>query len=227
MFILGFVPLDWSGSGLVIRDHSLTDHSTLKEPTNLQLGKDSSFHLGAVHSTQKFRKFQLVHYMERTISVSSDHNIWDQIWRWSTLTGLVFSVGQTNFPFPFDKIVVPSTALLYPAYKDNNQMGCGLGQACATRLCSSIGHLEFPKFQTGFFVEWKAPLMYQDPSDINHWPWSGQSQRNATLGKCLSPLSKGIHLTEMFVKKELSTDWISRSWRNRTMKMAAQLSQLN
>ena len=28
-----------------MRDHSLTDHSTLKEPTNLQLGKDSSVHL--------------------------------------------------------------------------------------------------------------------------------------------------------------------------------------
>ena len=170
--------------------------------------------------------------MERTISVLSDHNIWDQLWRWSTLTGLVFSVDWTNiyFPFPFDKVVVPSTALLYPAYKDNNQMRSGLGQASATRLCSSIGHLEFPKFQTGIFVEWKAPLMYQDPSDINHWPWSGQSQRNATLEKCLSPLkepSKGIHLTEMFVKKELSTDWISKSWRDKTVKMAAQLSQLN
>ena len=30
------------------------------------------------------------------------------------------SVGP-KCPFPFDKIVVPSTALLYPAYKNNNQ----------------------------------------------------------------------------------------------------------
>ena len=167
--------------------------------------------------------------MERTILVWSNHNIWDQLWKWSTLTGLVVSVGQMKCPFPFDKIVVPSTAHLYPAYKNNNQMHSGLGQACATGLCSSIGHVEFPKFQTGIFVEWKAPLMYQDPSDIDHWPWSGQSQRNATLEKCPSPLkelSKGIHLTEMFIKRELTTDWISRSWRDETMKMAAQLSQL-
>ena len=189
MFILGFVPLDWSGSGLVIRDHSLTDHSTLKEPTNLQLGKDSSFHLGAVHSTQKFRKFQLVHYMERTISVSSDHNIWDQIWRWSTLTGLVFSVGQTNFPFPFDKIVVPSTALLYPAYKDNNQMGCGLGQACATGLCSSIGHLEFPKFQTGIFCWMESTL------DVPRSKW----YQSLTL---IWTISKERNLREVFKSTE-------------------------
>ena len=34
--------------------------------------------------------------MERTISVRSDRNIWEHLWRWSTLTGLVISVGQTN-----------------------------------------------------------------------------------------------------------------------------------
>ena len=59
-------------------------------------------------------------------------------------------------PFPFDKIVVPSTALLYPAY-NNNQTRGGLGQVCATGMYRSIRQLKFPKFQTGIFVEWKAP----------------------------------------------------------------------
>ena len=73
------------------------------------------------------------------------------------MTSLVISVGQTKkFPFPFDKIVVPSTALLYPAYKNNNQMHGGLGRVCATRMYCSIGQMKFPKFQTGIFVEWKA-----------------------------------------------------------------------
>ena len=66
---------------------------------------------GAFHSTQKFRKFRLVHQTERTISVLSDQNIRDQLWRWSTLTGLVVSVGRTECPFPFDVIVVPSKIL--------------------------------------------------------------------------------------------------------------------
>ena len=44
----------------------------------------------------KFRTFRLVHQMERTISVWSDRNFRDQLWRWSTLTGLVISVGQTE-----------------------------------------------------------------------------------------------------------------------------------
>ena len=46
----------------------------------------------------KFRKFRLVHQMERTISVWSDQNIRDQLWRWSTFTGLVISIGRTGMP---------------------------------------------------------------------------------------------------------------------------------
>ena len=37
------------------------------------------------------------------------------------------SVGP-NCPFPFDKSVVPSIALLYPAFKINNQTRGGLGR---------------------------------------------------------------------------------------------------
>ena len=38
-----------------------------------------------------------------------------------------------NFgPFPFDKIVVPSATLLYPAYKNNNETRSGLDWVCAT-----------------------------------------------------------------------------------------------
>ena len=54
------------------------------------------------------------------ISVRSDRNIWDHL---CTFTGGSFrpvgsfwSVGP-ECPFPFDKIVVPSTALFHPAYK--------------------------------------------------------------------------------------------------------------
>ena len=39
-----------------------------------------------------------------------------------------------NVPFHFDKIVVPSTALLYLAYRNNNQTRGGLGQVCATGI---------------------------------------------------------------------------------------------
>ena len=61
---------------------------------------------------------------------------------------------------PFDKIVVPSTALLYPAYKNNDQMRDGLRRGCATAMYCFIGHVKFPKLQTGIFVEWKAPLVF-------------------------------------------------------------------
>ena len=42
----------------------------------------------------KFRKFLLE--MERTSSVLSDWNIWEYLWKWSTLTGPVISVGPTE-----------------------------------------------------------------------------------------------------------------------------------
>ena len=60
---------------------------------------------------------------------------------------------------PFDKIVVPSTALLHPAYKNNNQTRGSLGRVCATGMYRSIGlwQVELPKFQTGIFVGWKGP----------------------------------------------------------------------
>ena len=61
---------------------------------------------------------------------------------------LCWSVGL-KCHVPFDKLVVPSTTLLYPPYKNNNQTRSGLGWVCATRMYHSIGHMEFPTFQTG------------------------------------------------------------------------------
>ena len=69
---------------------------------------------------------------------------------------LSLSVGP-KCPFPFDKIVVPSTAHLYPAYKNNNQTPRSLGRVWATGMCFFTGHVEFLKFQTGIFAELKAP----------------------------------------------------------------------
>ena len=74
------------------------------------------------------------------------------------LVRLSGSVGP-KCPFPFDKIVVPSTAVLYTAYKNNNQILGGLGRVCATGMYSSIGHVKFPKFQTWIFFEWKVPIV--------------------------------------------------------------------
>ena len=48
----------------------------------------------------KFRKIRLEHQMEPSISVWSDRNIRDQLWRWSTLTVLVISVVRAEMSFP-------------------------------------------------------------------------------------------------------------------------------
>ena len=51
----------------------------------------------------------------------------------STLTGLIISVGRTKFPFSLEKIV-PSTALLYTTYKNNNQTLGSLGRVLCKLL---------------------------------------------------------------------------------------------
>lgn len=38
-----------------------------------------------------------------------------------------------------------------------NQTSGPQGQVCATGMYRSIEHVEFPKFQTGIVIEWKAP----------------------------------------------------------------------
>ena len=83
--------------------------------------------------------------MERIISVWSDRNIWEHFWRWCNL------IGPTGFLCRVCQIVLASSALLYPAYKYNNQ----------TRgTVPWIEHVKFPKFQeTGIFVAYKAPLV--------------------------------------------------------------------
>ena len=58
-----------------------------------------------------------------------------------------FQLVRQKCPFPFGKTAVSSTILLHP----------GLGLICAARMYHSIGHMEFPKFHTGIFVEWKVP----------------------------------------------------------------------
>ena len=66
-------------------------------------------------------------------------------------------------PFQFDKIVVPSTSFLFPAYENNNQTHGGLGWVCATGMYHSIGHMKFLKFQTRFFpLTFPISLSVQD-----------------------------------------------------------------
>ena len=72
---------------------------------------------GTLLLPQKFWIFWLEIKMKQTILDWSDQNIWDHLWRWSTLTGPVILVIQTGMSlFIWQKlIVVPDTAHLYCA----------------------------------------------------------------------------------------------------------------
>ena len=107
---------------------------------------------GALSIQPKYPQLLVRNQMEWTIPVPSDRNIWDHLWKWFTLTSPLISVGPTEKSLPFDKIVVPSSVLLYPACSRNNkQTPCGLERICETGMNRSIWHVEFfrifkPKF---------------------------------------------------------------------------------
>ena len=88
------------------------------------------------------------------------------------LTDPVISVGRTKTSLTIFQIVAPSTALLYIAYKNKNKTRGGLDRVCATEtMYRFIGHLEYPKFQTGIFVKWKTPLAVNVKRwDLWNWP---------------------------------------------------------
>ena len=112
---------------------------------------------GSFPFNPKFQKFRLVHQMEWTISVWSDWNIRDQLWRWSTLTGPVISVSWAKMFHSIWQNCCPQYHSFVFSLQEN-QTCSGLGWVCATRMYHSTGHMEFPKFQTRIFVEWKVPI---------------------------------------------------------------------
>ena len=101
----------------------------------------------------KILEISVRNQIERTILVQSN---WNYHYGQSTNFDQSDQMSLSIWQFP---LVVPSTALWHPAYKNNNQMRGGLGLVCATRMYCSIGDMEFLKFQTGVFVEWKGPLV--------------------------------------------------------------------
>ena len=63
----------------------------------------------------------------------------------------------------------------------------GLGPVYATEMYRSTGHVKIPKFQTGIFVKWKAPIIYTNESMIycSHLP-------NMVSASWLRKISRGI-----------------------------------
>jgi len=70
-------------------------------------------------------------------------------------------------PFSFDKTVVPSTALLYPAYKNKNQTRSGLGRVCATGMYHPLGTWNFRNFKPEFLLNRKR---HRTVLGFQFWP---------------------------------------------------------
>ena len=115
--------------------------------------KSSSEFWGAFHSTKNFRnsawyiKWNSPFWFGPT-------RIFGPLWpvQLSRLVGL-------KCPFPFDKIFVPSTALLYPARKNNDLRHGGLGQFCATQCTVPLGTCNFRHFKLEYLLNESAPYL--------------------------------------------------------------------
>ena len=85
--------------------------------------------------------------MARTISVRSNRNTWDHLWRWPPLRQARSSLSIVpKCPFPFDKIVVRSAAPLSPADNYNNQTRGWLGSGLCNGMYRSIGLVKLTNF---------------------------------------------------------------------------------
>ena len=120
----------------------------------------------AFHSAKNSRSFR-GNQMDLTILVWPGQNIKVVPYDWSCLL-------DWNVPFHFTNLLSPLLffCILVTTWQYNNQMCGGFGWICKTRVYSFIGHIEFTKFQTVIFVEWKVP---QIQSMIGNWCLSAVS----------------------------------------------------
>ena len=110
------------------------------------------------------------------ISVCSDQNIRGQLWRLSTWTGQVISVGPTEMPLSIWQNLlspVPLFSILLTRIITKRAVAYVVGRVCATGMYRSIGHVELPKLQTGIFVEWKATYQLTVQIPNNRYGYTG------------------------------------------------------
>ena len=90
------------------------------------------------------------------ISVQSDLNIWDHL---LFEGGPLISDGRSdrNIPFHLTKLLSPVPLFCILLARTITKRSGGLGRAGETGMYRSIGRVEFPKFLTTIFDEWKAP----------------------------------------------------------------------
>ena len=92
--------------------------------------------------------------------------------------------------FALGKIVVPSTALLYLTYKNNDQTRGGLGRVCATRMCHSIqGTWNFRNFKLKFLLNGKHPCIIKTNSSRPEEPTSNHCQSCIARHLCFHKLA--------------------------------------
>ena len=95
-----------------------------------------------------------------------------------------------------------------------NQTRGGLGRVCATGMYRSIEHVEFPKFQTGIFVEWKAPLV-TSPTRFNSHQGHLQQRQNSCW-TCGSKSHISRHCTKPTKPPNKKTPEVCRNFNNFT-----------
>ena len=123
--------------------------------------------LSAFHSTPNSRNSGC-YVIEWTISIWSDQNIRDQLWRWSSLTGLVINVPshlrKLSSPVPLFRILGRTITKCTVAWVWSVQPKCTI----------SLSMWNFRNFKLEFLLNGKHPFAY---IEILCWaPWVSQVQ---------------------------------------------------
>ena len=140
--------------------------------------------LGTLSIRHKIPEISVRNQMEQTISVPSDRNIWGYLWRWSTLTGPIISIGRTEMCLFISAL--PFVSCLQITKRAVAWVG-SVQPECTVWL----GVVEFPNSQIEIFVEWKAPLVPELlaglPPICNKRVYVEPSNRRKAFRTCLVP----------------------------------------
>ena len=154
----------------------------------------NEFLWGAFHSTQNFEIFGWYIKWNGPFWFGLTETFGTRFEGGPLSTDWTFRSVGPKCPFPFDKIVVPSTAPLYPGYKNNNQTRGGLGRVYATGRYRSKRLANFRNFKSEFLLNGKRPwvfgLHFRQKSSLaraNHVRWTvefgGKRLRIKRLGQ--------------------------------------------
>ena len=163
--------------------------------------------------------------MEGAISVLSDRNIWDHLWRFAN-----FGQSDRNVPFHLTKLMCPVPLFCFLLTRTITKRALAWVGSLQQECTVPMSTWNFRNFKPESFVEWKALMVYNNllmclsSITINHWsglvpvpllPRPSRSVHFGDVSKTLRPRDPkpiGRTIVENWKKKSLLTYKVSNTF---------------